>query len=29
MLRRLPIVLAQKKAGNTYEDLLNEIQQIV
>ena len=29
MLRRLPIVLAQVKAGNNSESLLNEIRQIV
>ena len=29
MLRRLPIALAQVKAGNTYENLLNEIRQII
>ena len=29
MLQRLPIVLAQVKAGNTSENLLNEIRQIV
>ena len=29
MLQRLPIVLAQVKAGNTSESLLNEIRQIV
>ena len=29
MLQRLPIVLAQVKAGNTYENLLNEIRQII
>ena len=29
MLRRLPIVLAQLKAGNTSENLLNEIRQII
>ena len=29
MLQRLPIVLAQVKAGNTYENLLNEIIQII
>ena len=28
ILKRLPIVLAQIKAGNTSEDLLNEIRQI-
>ena len=28
MLQRLPIVLAQVKAGNTSENLLNEIRQI-
>ena len=27
MLQRLPIVLAQVKTGNTYENLLNEIRQ--
>ena len=29
MLQRLPIALAQVKAGNTSEGLLNEIRQIV
>ena len=29
MLQRLPIALAQVKAGNTSEKLLNEIRQIV
>ena len=29
MLQRLPIVLAQEKAGNTSENLLNEIRQII
>ena len=29
MLQRLPIVLAQVKAGNTSENLLNEIRQII
>ena len=29
MLKRLPIVLAQIKAGNNSESLLNEIRQIV
>ena len=29
MLQRLPIALAQVKAGNNSEDLLNEIRQIV
>ena len=29
ILQRLPIALAQVKAGNTYENLLNEIQQII
>ena len=29
MIQRLPIVLAQVKAGNNSEDLLNEIRQIV
>ena len=29
MLQILPIALAQVKAGNTYENLLNEIRQIV
>ena len=29
MLQRLPIALAQVKAGNTYENLLNEIRQII
>ena len=28
MLQRLPIALAQVKAGNTSENLLNEIRQI-
>ena len=28
MLQRLPITLAQVKAGNTSENLLNEIRQI-
>ena len=28
MFQRLPIALAQVKAGNTSEDLFNEIQQI-
>ena len=29
MLQRLPIALAQVKAGNKYENLLNEIRQII
>ena len=29
MLQRLPIVFAQVKAGNTSENLLNEIHQIM
>ena len=29
MLQRLPIALAQVKAGNTPENLLNEIRQII
>ena len=29
MLHRLPIALAQVKAGNTSEKLLNEIRQII
>ena len=29
MLHRLPIALAQVKAGNTSENLLNEIKQII
>ena len=29
MLQRLPIALAQVKAGNNSENLLNEIQQII
>ena len=29
MLQRLPIVLAQVKVGNTSENLLNEIRQII
>ena len=29
MLHRLPIALAQVKAGNTSETLLNEIRQII
>ena len=29
MLQRLPIVLAQVKAGNTPENLLNKIRQII
>ena len=29
MLQRLPIVLAQVKAGSTSENLLNEIRQII
>ena len=29
MLERLPVVLAQIKAGNTSENLLNEIRQII
>ena len=29
MLQRLPIALAQIKAGNTFENLLNEIRQII
>ena len=28
MLQRLPIALAQVKAGNTFENLLNEIRHI-
>ena len=29
MLQRLPIALAQVKADNTFENLLNEIRQII
>ena len=29
MLQRLPLALAQVKAGNTSENLLNEIKQII
>ena len=29
MLQRLPIVIAQVKAGNTSENVLNEIRQII
>ena len=29
ILQRLPVVLAQVKAGNTSEDLFNEIRQII
>ena len=29
MLQRLPIALAQVKAGNTFEPLRNEIRQII
>ena len=29
MLQRLPITLAQAKTGNTYENLLNKISQII
>ena len=29
MLQRLPIALAQVKAGNTSQNLLNEIRQII
>ena len=29
MLQRLPVALAQDKAGNTYVNLLNEIRQII
>ena len=29
MLQRLPVALAQVKAGNTSENLLNEIRQII
>ena len=29
MLQRLPIAIAEVKAGNTSEDLLNEIRQII
>ena len=29
MLQRLPIALAKEKAGNTFENLLNEIRQII
>ena len=29
MIQRLPIVLAQVKAGNNSENLLNEIRQII
>ena len=29
MLQRLPIALAQVKAGNIFENLLNEIRQII
>ena len=29
MLQRLPVALAQIKAGNTSENLLNEIRQVI
>ena len=29
MLQRLPIALAQVKSGNTFENLVNEIRQII
>ena len=29
MLQRLPIALAQVEAGNTFENLLNEIRKII
>ena len=29
MLQRLPVALAQVKAANTFENLLNEIRQII
>ena len=29
MLQRLPIAIAQVKAGNTFENVLNEINQII
>ena len=29
MLQRIPVALAQVKAGNTYENLLNEIRQFI
>ena len=29
MLQRLPIAVAQVKAGNTFENLLNEIRKII
>ena len=29
MLQRLPIALAQVKAGNTFQNLLNEICQLI
>ena len=29
MLQRLPIAIAQVKEGNTFENLLNEIRQII
>ena len=29
MLQRIPIALAQLKAGNTSENLLNEIRQVI
>ena len=29
MIQRLPVALAQVKAGNTSENLLNEIRQII
>ena len=29
MLQRLPMALAQVKVGNTYENLLNEMRQII
>ena len=29
MLQRIPIALAQVKAGKTYENLLNEIRRII
>ena len=29
MIQRLPIALAEVKAGNTFENLLNQIRQII
>ena len=29
MLQRLPIIFAQVKAGNTFENLLNTIRQVI